>query len=306
VEPLAGNLVVDLTRYLPGPFASRELLRLGARVVRLEAPDGDPLRDVSPEWDESLNAGKESVVWNRADDPELGPRLCAKADVVLEGFRPGVAARLGVGPSDVPPHVVYCSVTGFGADDRRAGHDLNYLGWAGALAPVAPAMPPLPIADLAAGGLTVALRVVGALLERQRTGRGTRIVVSMTHESHVLAHFGGPLTGSLACYRIYRCADGRFVTVAALEAKFWQRLCELLERPDLADRPNDTHAELEELFGRRSLAEWLALVGDEDVAVGPVATLEEASGRFGAVPDDRSAPRLGEHTSAWRDELGLA
>src|SRR5438067_3550249 len=102
VEPLHGILVVDLTRNLPGPFAGRELLRLGAGVVRLEAPDGDPLRDVAPEWDARLNAGKESVLWDRDRNPDLGPALCARADVVLDGFRPGVAARLGIGPNDVP------------------------------------------------------------------------------------------------------------------------------------------------------------------------------------------------------------
>jgi crotonobetainyl-CoA:carnitine CoA-transferase CaiB-like acyl-CoA transferase len=272
----------------------------------LEAPDGDPLREVAPEWDQSLNAGKESVAWDREHDPELGARLCARADVVLEGFRPGVAARLGVGPADVPQHVVYCSVTGFGADDVRVGHDLNYLGWAGALAPVAPAMPPLPIADLAAGGLTASLRVVAALLERQRTGRGAHLVISMTHESHVLAQYAGPLTGSLACYRIYRCADGRFLTVAALETKFWRRLCEVIRRPELVDRQDDAHAELEEVFVRRPLAEWLAVFAGEDVAVGPVATLDEASQRFGARDDDPPAPRLGEHTAQWRAELGLS
>src|SRR2546423_4096325 len=203
VEPLARILVVDLTRYIPGPFASRELLRLGARVVRLEAPDGDPLRDVSPEWDTALNGGKESVLWDRQRDPDLGPALCRRADVVLEAFRPGVAERLGIGPKDVPERVVYCSITGFGPGDPRAGHDLNYMGWAGALERTAPAMPPLPIADLAAGALAAVARVLAALLERERTGRGARIVVSMTHGAHELARFAGPLTGELACYRIY-------------------------------------------------------------------------------------------------------
>jgi crotonobetainyl-CoA:carnitine CoA-transferase CaiB-like acyl-CoA transferase len=307
VQPLVGTLVVDLTRYLPGPFASRELRRLGARVVRLEPPVGDPLRDVEPEWDRVLNAGKESVVWDRARDPELGPRLCALADVVLDGFRPGVAARLGVGPDDVPAGVVYCSLTGFGNLDRRAGHDVNYLGWAGALAPVAPAMPPLPIADLAAGGLTAVTRVLAALLERHRTGRGARIVVSMTHESHELARFSGSLTGSLACYRIYRCADGRYLTVGALEAKFWRRLCEVIGRSDLIPRRHDAHAELEHVFGERSLDDWLALFGAEDVAVGPVATFAEASERFAMdLSSDPPPPRLGEHTAQWRSELGLS
>ena len=305
MKPLTGTLVVDLTRYFPGPFASRELLRLGARVVRLEAPDGDPLRDVSAEWDAALNAGKESVVWDRARDPRLGPALCARADVVVEAFRPGVAERLGVGPASVPGRVVYCSITGFGADDRRAGHDLNYMGWAGALETTAPAMPPLPVADLAAGALTAVTRILAALIERDRTGRGAHIVVSMTHGAHELARYAGPLTGELACYRIYACADKRFLTVAALEPKFWRRLCDLLERPDLVPRQNDAHGELETIFRTRPLEDWLALCEGEDVAVGPVSTLAEAAATFGAPPPADAPPRLGEHTHSWRTELGL-
>ena len=143
VQPLRDLLVVDLTRYLPGAFASRELLRLGARVVRLEPPDGDPMRHVAPGWEAALNAGKESVACDLTREPELGRALVARADVVLEGFRPGVSARLGVGPDDVPAHVVYCSITGFGTKGRhrdRAAHDLNYAGWAGMLADTAPAL----------------------------------------------------------------------------------------------------------------------------------------------------------------------
>jgi len=305
VNPLEHTLVVDLTRNLPGPFASRELLRLGARVVRLEAPDGDPVRDVAPAWDAALNAGKESVLWDAKADPELGPALCRRADVVLEGFRPGVAERLGVGADAVPDSVVYCSITGFGEGERRAGHDLNYMGWAGALAPTAPAMPPLPVADLAAGALTAVARILAALLERERTGRGARIIVSMTHESHALAQFAGRLTGELACYRIYETADGRHLTIAALEPYFWRRLCELLERPDLEPRAADAHEELGEIFRARSLAEWLELFEGEDVCAGPVATLAEASPAYGRPPDRRPAPRLGEHTETWRAALGL-
>ncbi len=305
MEPLAHILVVDLTRNLPGPFASRELLRLGARVVRLEAPTGDPVRDVAPEWDAALNAGKESVLWDAKSDAELGPALCRRADVVLEGFRPGVAERLGVGPGDVPDSTVYCSITGFGADDLRAGHDLNYMGWAGALAPTAPAMPPLPVADLAAGALTAVARILAALLERGRTGRGAWIVVSMTHEAHELARFAGPLTGALACYRIYETSDGRHLTIAALEAHFWRRLCELLERPDLLARAHDAHAELEEIVRGRTLAEWLELFDGEDVCAGPVATLADAAATFGRPAPVAAAPALGEHTIAWRAELGF-
>jgi alpha-methylacyl-CoA racemase len=305
VRPLAETLVVDLTRNLPGPFASRELLRLGARVVRLESPDGDPVRDVAPAWDHRLNAGKESVVCDLKAEPELGRALLARADVVLEGFRPGVAERLGVGPDDAPATAVYCSITGFGEGDTRVGHDLNYMGWAGALAATAPAMPPLPIADLAAGALTAVTRIVAALLERARSGHGARIVVSMTDEAHELAQFGGPLTGELACYRIYWTADGGFITVGALEPHFWRRLCELIERPDLLPRPNDAHTELEDVFRARDTAGWLELFDGEDVAVGPVATLQEAAREFGRPANTAPAPRLGQHTNAWRQELGL-
>jgi crotonobetainyl-CoA:carnitine CoA-transferase CaiB-like acyl-CoA transferase len=306
VDPLENTLVVDLTRNLPGPYASRELLWLGARVVRLEAPDGDPVRDVAPAWDAALNAGKESVLWDAKADPELGPALCRRADVVLEGFRPGVAERLGVGPGAVPDSVVYCSITGFGDGDARAGHDLNYMGWAGALAPTSPAMPPLPVADLAAGALTAVTRILAALLERGRSGRGARIVVSMTHEAHELAQYAGPLTGALACYRIYETADGRYLTVAALESHFWQRLCELLERPDLLTRASDAHQELAEIIRARPLADWLELFEGEDVCAGPVATLAEASATYGRRAEvDARAPALGEHTERWRAELGL-
>jgi alpha-methylacyl-CoA racemase len=301
VKPLAGLLVVDLTRNLPGPFASRELLRLGARVVRLEAPEGDPVRYVAAGWDARLNAGKESVVCDLKADPELGRALCRRADAVLEGFRPGVAARLGVGPDDVPERTVYCSLRGYAGGDVRAGHDLNYMGWVGALASTAPTMPPLPVADLA-GALTVVAQILGALLERERTGRGARLEVSLAGVAEELAPFGGPLTGELACYRIYETADGRHLTVAALEPRFWSRLVELVERPDLLDRAADGHGELEALFASRPLDDWLALFEGEDVAAAPVRTPEEA-----ALPEPEGrAPELGEHTDAWRRELGLA
>ena len=305
MQPLAGTLVVDLTRNLPGPFASRELLRLGARVVRLESPDGDPVRDVAPQWDERLNGGKESVVCDLKDEPELGRALLARADVVLEGFRPGVAERLGIGPDSVPETTIYCSITGFGEGDQRVGHDLNYMGWAGGLAKTAPAMPPLPIADLAAGALTAVTRVLAALLERTRSALGARIVVSMTHEAHELAQFGGPLTGDLACYRIYETADGQLMTLAALEPHFWKRFCELIERPDLLEHRSDGHEELETLFRARDFAAWWNLFEGEEVCVGPISTLSEASRAFGRATDGVKPPRLGEHTDAWRAELRL-
>ncbi len=283
MKPLMGTTVADLTRYLPGPFASRELQRLGARVVKIEPPDGDPARHASPGPYEVLNAGKEIVGWDARSEPP--PAVLHEADVVLEGFRPGVWERLGV---ELPETTVLCSITGFGADGPRAqqaGHDLNYLGYAGALADTAPALPPVQVADLGAGAQAAVIEILAALIERGRTGRGRRIVVSMTHGSHrLVAHrLSGEvvprlLTGGTACYRIYATADDRYLTVAALEPKFWSRLCELLERPDLVDRAFEPELpELEALFRTRTLDEWLALLEHEDTCVGPVLSLAEAA-----------------------------
>jgi crotonobetainyl-CoA:carnitine CoA-transferase CaiB-like acyl-CoA transferase len=320
VQPLAGTLVVDFTRYLPGAYASRELTRLGARVVRVEPPAGDPMRPTATAWDSALRVGSESVVCELPADAAFARALCARSDVVLEGFRPGVAARLGIGPDDVHAATVYCSLTGFGATGRhtqRAGHDLNYLGWAGVLEDTAQGLPPIQIADLAAGALGAVTQVLAALLARERTGQGARIVVSMTHRSHdLVAHrLGGEpvprlLTGGLACYRIYVTADGRRLTVGALEPKFFRRLCELLDRPELAERQYDADqdalaAELEAVFLTRPLDEWLAHFGAEDVCIGPVWTRDEAAAEFGSRARPDEVP-LGAHTEAWRTELGLA
>ena len=289
-------LVVDFSRYLPGAFASRELLELGARVVCIEPPGGDPLRRTAPAWDAMLRRGKESLEVDLKGDAAPALELLREADVVLESFRPGVASRLGVGREHAPERAVYCSITGFGVGGRheqRAGHDLNYLGWAGVLWDTAPALPPAPIADLAAGSLGAVTRILAALLERDRTGRGSHLVVSLTHGSHRLVRYrvgGDPvprlLTGDLATYRIYETADGRHLTVAALEPVFFARLTELLGRPELAQRQFDTDqealaAELAALLKTRPLAEWLELFDAEDVCVGPVATIAEAAEDWG-------------------------
>ena len=292
MQPLSGMLVVDLSRYLPGAFASRELLELGARVVCVEPPGGDPMRGTAPAWDTALRAGKESLRLDLKRDPAPALELMREADIVLESFRPGIASRLGVGPEHVPERTVYCSITGFGLGGRheqRAGHDLNYLGWAGALWDTAPAWPPVQIADLAAGALGAVTKILGALLERGRTGRGSHLVVSMTHGSHrLVAHrLGGDavprmLTGGLASYGIYETADGRHLTVAPLEPAFFRRLTELLGRPRLAERQFEGDqealaAELAAIFVTRPLAEWLELFDAEDVCVGPVASIAEAA-----------------------------
>src|SRR5262245_1124793 len=258
MQPLSDVTVADLTRYLPGPYASRELLRLGARVGKIEPPDGDPVARTNPTAYHALNDGKEIITWDaRSQGP---PEVLAQADVVLEGFRPGVWERLGV---ELSAHAILCSITGFGSDGPHAldaGHDLNYLGYAGALHDTAPALPPVQVADLGAGAQGAVIEVLAALLERAQTGRGARLVVSMTHGSYrFVAHrlHGEPvprlLTGGAACYRIYETADGRHLTVAALEPKFWHNLCDLLDRPDLLEHAFDPELpELADLFRTRT------------------------------------------------------
>ena len=253
------------------------------------------MQELAPAWHEALNAGKETVEIDLKADSERGHALCAEADIVLESFRPGVVDRLGIAPANLPETVVYCSFTGFGPDDLTAGHDLNYQGWAGLLHDTAPAMPPVQIADLGSA-LRAVTQITAALLERERTGRGAHLVISLTATAHELAahRLGGEpvprlLTGGLACYRIYATADGRHLTVAALEARFFERLCELLSRPELAERQYGPEQEaltdeLAELIAAKPLATWLQIFEGEDVSVGPVATLEEAAAQLGGKP----------------------
>ena len=232
--------------------------------------------------------------------------------MILESFRPGVAARLGVGPADAPERAVYCSITGFGLGgehEQRAGHDLNYVGFAGLLEDTAPALPPVQAADLAAGALGAVTQVLAALFARERTGRGAHVVVSMTHGSQQLAPGSPVLTQGFACYSIYACAGGRHLTVGALEPKFFRRLCELVDRPELAERQYDAdqpavRRALADVFAAQPLEHWLRVFEDEDVCVGPVATRAEAAAEFGSLEIGRaSAP--GAHTADWRREVGL-
>src|SRR3954454_18201335 len=275
-SPLAGIRVLDLTRLLPGAFATALLGDLGAEVVKVEQPGGgDPIRAYEPRIGDAsgytwvADRNKRSVALNLRDERGRDAllRLAEGADVLIEGFRPGVMDRLGLAYDAVRavnPALVYCSLTGYGADGPlalAAGHDINYLGRAGVLSTTGvdgrPAIPGVQVADLAGGSLLGVAGLLAALVRAQRTGEGDHVDVAMTDGAFALqalnlgARFaGGPpprrqhelLNGGVPCYNVYACADGRHLTVGALEAPFWRALCKAAGREDFVDSQMDPGA----------------------------------------------------------------
>ena len=291
---LEGLRVIDLSVWRPGPYATRLLLERGADVVKVEPPGGDPMR-AFPELFESLNEGKQARRVDLKTDSgrEQVLDLMAGADVVVEGFRPGVVDRLGVGPAAATarnPSIVYCSISGFGQAGplaAAAGHDLTYMAWAGALSPdgAPPVVPRIPVADLAAG-LAAALEITAACLGRARTGRGAVLDVAM---ADVLATWTGRAdarlqdaagpTRAIPGYGTFATADGGWIALGVLdEDPFWRSLCEeldLLEHAGLgfADRVARTTELQEAVAAAVGRDERDALVGrllDAGVPCAPV------------------------------------
>lgn len=302
--PLAGLRILDLSWLLPGPFASLLLADLGADVVKVERPQsGDYLRDILPSMFELVNRGKRSIAIDLKDPASLAEfrRLVATADIVMEGFRPGVADRLGVGYdalSAVKPDLVYLSISGYGQTGPYAdmpGHDINYLAAAGALSvPAVWGEPPrrsgLPVADLASA-MYAALNIVAAIRRRDQTGEGSRIDIAIAdsalHWSQVRIagvdperphwHHVHPAND------IFETADGRGLSLALVENKFLRNFCLAAGRPDLIETfaPAEEisgdvagaallKTELARLVGSRALAEWTRLLAGADVPFAPV------------------------------------
>ena len=348
--PLAGIRVLDLTRLLPGAYCTLLLADMGADVIKVEEPEsGDYMRWTPPLVDgqsalfNALNRNKRSVVLNLKAGParEALLALAEKADVLVEGNRPGVMDRLMLGWNVLHarnPRLVMCSITGYGQDGpfaSRAGHDLNYMAIAGALGLNGPRDgPPIPlsvqVADIGGGGLQPAVAILAALVDVQRGGEGRWLDISMTDGAiswlamTFAARAGGErvargdqrLAGRYACYRVYECKDGRYYSVAALEPKFWTSLCEALERPDLIDRQYsedaDVQTDLEDIFKTRTRDQWEKKLRDLDSCCEPVLDLDEvpshpqvAARRALEPPERRRAPALGEHTDEVLRELGL-
>ena len=314
---LEGITVLDFTRLLPGPFCTQLLCNLGAEVIKIEDPKlGDYMRSVPPIVHDvsypflMVNRGKRSlsVDLKTPEGQEIVHKLARGSDVVVEQFRPGVMARLRVAYDDLAmmnPRLVYCSFSGYGQTGPYKdlpGHDINFQALAGILGVTtgredkAPAIPGVPIADLASG-FNAALAILAALRVRDRTGRGEFIDVSIYDTAVALMVLGLArflatgeepvagetlLTGSFPFYSLYETKDGRWLSVATVEPKFWSRMCELIAAPDLAEKQFKDGAErfqvaqaLADKFRGRTLAEWEAMLAKENLPITGVKRVSE-------------------------------
>lgn len=308
--PLAGVRVIDMTRLLPGNYATVTLVELGAEVIKVEAPEGDGTRWVAPHLASGesgafvqLNRGKSSQVIDlkSAEGCDEFAVLVGSSDVLVDSFRPGVLDRLGFGRArleQLRPNLVHVTIDAYGSGgelEQVPGHDLNALGYAGVLALGGdPQLPPVQMADLAAG-LHAALAVLAGLRLSAR-GEFVRSEVAMVDAALSLAQLPlggwlatgqspsvpGDLTGRWACYEVYECADGLWLTVGALEPKFFGTILDLLGMSDwkVAQYDPSKQDELKDLLRARFTSQdrphWLALLAHEDTCVGPALTLAEA------------------------------
>lgn len=342
--PLRGIRVLDLTRLLPGPYATRLLAELGATVIKVEDPNGgDYARWAPPIAGDpptsglftEVNRGKKSVALDLKRPEAIAALrvLIAQSDVLVDSFRPGVLARVGLDPRELMtafPKLIYCAMTGFGLsgpDLLRAGHDIGYLGRAGALAisgPAAePVVPGFQTADIGASLVAVS-GILAALFERTRTGVGRVVDVSLTESALPFAaaafgalHGGEPprrgaeiLDGSRPCYAVYRTGDDRFLAVGALEPKFWAAFVGALGLPELADCALDTgeagaaaKARVQAVLSTKTRDEWAAVFREVEACVEPILELEEveqdAHHRARGVVDPQGMIRSPIRVSDW-------
>ena len=357
--------VLDLSRLLPGPYCSRILADFGFEVIKVERPgEGDWVRNVPPFKDgvstlfQALNHSKKSLTLDLKSEAgrEIFLEFVETADVLLESFRPGVMARLGLDYerlSKTNPRLVYCSLTGFGnhgAYRDRPGHDLNYIGLSGLLDLIGvrdgpPVIPGAQIADIG-GALWALVGIQQALLEREWNGVGQRVdtsllgaALSFLQVAKAQETGGAPmtpgasdLTGGWACYQVYATKDGKYMTLGALEPKFWENFCQAVGREDLvgeqfaqAVKGEPVYDELCSLFRSRARNEWVDLLADVEACCEPLYSLEEALDSepvraLGMLAGDHilpgvrlserdvsppaTAPALGEHTQPLLAELG--
>lgn len=342
---LDGITVLDLTRLLPGAVATQWLADFGATVIKIEQPGiGDYARQNFSGSGENpifapTNRGKKSVAIDLKDaqGAQAFLKLAKTADVVIEGFRPDVMDRLGLGYVTlraINPRLIYVALTGYGAKGKfapLAGHDINYLALSGVLDLVGskdgpPSLSGIQVADLAGGSMQAVIGILLALEARHRTGAGQRVDVSMFAGSAAMmpvpvssllagqmpARGSDLLNGGYACYQVYEAAEGSYVAVGALEWKFWANLCRELGCEDLIEEQFATDqsqikARLAEIFLRATAEDWFARLGTKDCCVTPVRHLKDAIADYPAGPIPalsetpgfaaEGAPGLGEHNA---------
>lgn len=313
MQPLRGVKVVDLSTLLPGPLCTLLLAEAGADVIKIERPAGDEMRGYEPKSGADsvnfglLNRGKKSVALDlkREPDREAALALIDEADIVVEQFRPGVMSRLGLGYDTVStrnPRIVYCSITGYGQSGPKSGaaaHDLNYLAETGMLAlsvdsSGAPVLPPALIADIAGGTYPAIMNILLALRQRDQTGRGCHLDISMADNLFTFMYWalgngwtgngwpkpGGELvTGGTARYRVYRTLDDQYLAAAPLEEKFWQNFTRVIGAPELADSDGlnpVTQQQVAALIAGEPAGVWVERFAGVDACTVRVVSLERA------------------------------
>lgn len=316
--PLEGIRVLDLTRLLPGPYCSLLLADYGADVIKVEDPkSGDYARWYEPKVNDdqsamfiSLNRNKRSITLDLKDekDKEAFISLIKTADVLIESFRPGVMDRLGLGFEELKVHnpkLIYCAITGYGQSGpyaKEAGHDINFLSYSGLLhlqgAPNAkPLIPSVQIGDIGGGALMAAIGILLAIIDAKKSNTGQFVDISMLDGALSWMHTILPnywtsgempnrgeltLNGGKACYEIYRTKDNRYISVGALEYKFWKNFCKVVGKEELIeqlDEPQEQQRlmkqEVQAAIHQKTLEEWLVLFEGIDACVSPVLTPEE-------------------------------
>lgn len=305
---LSGLRVLDFSQYLPGPYASLRLAEMGAEVTKIERPPGDPARFLSEGVVfRANNRNKKSLLLqlNDKNDHERVRQLIEKTDVIIESFRPGVMKKFGLDYDAVKvlnPSIIYCSLTGYGNDSPLAqlgSHDLNYMALSGVLSQLSdsngkPVHPTMTISDLV-GGIAASEAILAAYIHQLKTGEGAYIDVALldmviglqtTHllyEQEGLSKKGIPeINGSNISYHLYETKDGRFVSIAALEPKFWQAFCEWANKQEWLDahlspanEDNPVYKEIQECFKSYLLKEWLEIAMKVDACLAPVLSIEE-------------------------------
>ena len=316
--PLAGIRVLDLSRYLPGPFCTQILADFGAEVIKIEDPGSGELGRSLPPLvaGESarfftVNRNKKSVTLDlrKQEGKEIFKKLAAVSDVVVDQFRPGVMEKLGLGYEElkkINPRLVYCAITGYGLTGPwrdTAGHDLNYLSLAGVTLlngtkDSLPALCGVQIADIAGGTLYAVIGILMALMQREKTGEGQLCDISMLDGSVSLLSytFGewagegvlprkgeGLLLGGYACYNVYETKDGQYVSLGAIEEKFWAQFCSKIGRPQYIkeqynpEMQQEMIADLRDVMRTKTKQEWLEFFAEDDICFTPVLNLEEVS-----------------------------